>query len=78
LFFALSTKPIARLLPDCVHHRGPVAVLVQTLPGHLPPRQFPHIRSLAGLATYNGAAELDQGLDTLLTGLYTKLRAADS
>jgi len=56
-----------------------VAVLVQTLPGHLPPRQFPHIRSLAtGLATYNGAAELDQGLDTLLTGLHTKLRAADS
>lgn len=45
----------------------------------LPPRQFPQIRSLAtALATYNGATELDQGLDTLLAGLHTQLHAAHS
>lgn len=37
----------------------------------LPPREFPHIRSLADalLAGYDGAAELDRGLDILLDGL---------
>ncbi|MGB8383759.1 MAG: TetR/AcrR family transcriptional regulator C-terminal domain-containing protein [Dermatophilaceae bacterium] len=36
----------------------------------LPPREFPHVRALAReLAHYDGAAELDHGLDTLLTGL---------
>ena len=42
----------------------------------LPVRQFPHTRDLAGaLAGYDGAAELDQGLDILLTGLQTHLAA---
>ncbi|GAB2603190.1 TetR/AcrR family transcriptional regulator C-terminal domain-containing protein [Pseudactinotalea suaedae] len=36
----------------------------------LPPQEFPYVRSLATeLAHYDGAAELDQGLDILLTGL---------
>jgi len=36
---------------------------------HLPPREFPLLRSLATeLAHYDGAAELDQGLDILLAG----------
>lgn len=36
----------------------------------LPPRQFPRVRALASaLAHYDGAAELDHGLDVLLTGL---------
>jgi AcrR family transcriptional regulator len=36
----------------------------------LPPREFPHVRALATeLAHYDGAAELDHGLDTLLAGL---------
>jgi AcrR family transcriptional regulator len=40
----------------------------------LPPREFPHIRGLASeLAHYDGAAELDQGLDILLTGLRGQL-----
>lgn len=41
----------------------------------LPPREFPRVRSLASqLAAYDGAAELEQGLDILLTGLDTLLR----
>lgn len=42
----------------------------------LPRRDFPHTRGLASaLATYDGAAELDQGLDILLTGLHAHLTA---
>jgi len=40
----------------------------------LPRREFPHLRGLAGtLADYDGAAELDQGLDILLSGLHAQL-----
>jgi AcrR family transcriptional regulator len=42
----------------------------------LPLKQFPLLRSLApALATYDGAAELELGLDILLTGLATTLTA---
>ncbi|WP_240645746.1 TetR/AcrR family transcriptional regulator C-terminal domain-containing protein [Georgenia sp. SYP-B2076] len=41
----------------------------------LPPREFPHVRQLASsLADYDGATELEQGLDILLTGLHGHLR----
>ncbi|MBD8063406.1 TetR/AcrR family transcriptional regulator C-terminal domain-containing protein [Oceanitalea stevensii] len=44
----------------------------------LPPREFPHVRELANeLATYDGVAELDKGLDMLLTGLQRQLRHGD-
>jgi AcrR family transcriptional regulator len=37
---------------------------------HLPPQEFPLLHSLATeLANYDGAAELDQGLDILIAGL---------
>ncbi len=40
----------------------------------LPPTQYPHLRALAPvLAAYDGAAELERGLDLLLTGLTTTL-----
>jgi AcrR family transcriptional regulator len=40
----------------------------------LPIREFPLLRSLASaLASYDGAAELERGLDILLTGLTTTL-----
>lgn len=43
----------------------------------LPPREFPLIRSLAtALAEYDGAAELDQGLDLVLAGLGAQLQSA--
>jgi AcrR family transcriptional regulator len=42
----------------------------------LPLREFPLLRSLAPvLATYDGAAELERGLDILLSGLQTQLPA---
>jgi AcrR family transcriptional regulator len=43
----------------------------------LPIRQFPLLRSLApALASYDGAAELERGLDILLTGLTDSLPPA--
>ena len=40
----------------------------------LPPREFPHLRELAPvLADYDGAAELDQGISILLSGLAARL-----
>ncbi len=43
----------------------------------LPIGEFPLLRSLAPvLASYNGAAELERGLDILFTGLTTTLRPA--
>ena len=43
----------------------------------LPPREFPLLRDLATeLATYDGEAELDQGLAVLFTGLGTELASA--
>ena len=44
----------------------------------LPVREFPLLRSLAPvLAAYNGAAELERGLDILLAGLMTTLTLPD-
>ena len=44
----------------------------------LPIGEFPLLRGLAGvLANYDGAAELERGLDILLTGLTTALIPAD-
>jgi AcrR family transcriptional regulator len=44
----------------------------------LPIREFPLLRSLApALAAYDGAAELERGLDILLTGLTTTLAPQD-
>jgi AcrR family transcriptional regulator len=43
----------------------------------LPAREFPLLRGLATeLATYDGAAELDQGLAVLFTGLASELQVA--
>ncbi|MCM3661346.1 TetR/AcrR family transcriptional regulator C-terminal domain-containing protein [Georgenia satyanarayanai] len=40
----------------------------------LPPQEFPHVRELANeLATYDGVAELDKGLDMLVAGLQRQL-----
>ncbi|HLT82895.1 MAG TPA: TetR/AcrR family transcriptional regulator C-terminal domain-containing protein [Phototrophicaceae bacterium] len=42
----------------------------------LPAREFPHVRELAPeLAEYDGATELEQGLDVLLAGLRSQLRS---
>jgi AcrR family transcriptional regulator len=41
----------------------------------LPAKEFPYVRQLASaLADYDGATELDKGLDILLTGLHGQLR----
>ena len=45
--------------------------------GRLPAKEFPHLRALGPvLADYDGAAELDQGLNILLAGLTTQLANA--
>jgi AcrR family transcriptional regulator len=44
----------------------------------LPIAEFPRLRSLAGiLATYDGAAELDEGLDIVIAGLRSQLLTPD-
>jgi AcrR family transcriptional regulator len=44
---------------------------------YLPVKEFPHLRTLGPvLAEYDGAAELDQGLSILLSGLAEQLRNA--
>jgi hypothetical protein len=41
--------------------------------------EFPHVRSLAAaLASYDGAAELDRGLDLLIPGLASALSRTDT
>ena len=66
---------------------GPSAALQQQVPDpdeiddllrlglhRLPISQFPRLRSLATvLATYDGAAELDEGLDIVIAGLRSQL-----
>jgi len=43
----------------------------------LPPREFPRLRSLAtALVSYDGARELDEGLDVILGGLQRQLDAS--
>lgn len=45
----------------------------------LPPKEFPRLRTLAPvLADYDGAAELDQGINILLAGLAAHLAQADT
>jgi hypothetical protein len=44
----------------------------------LPPREFPRLRSLATeLAEFDGAQELDEGLDVVLDGLRRQLGLGD-
>jgi hypothetical protein len=44
---------------------------------HLPAREFPRLRSLAAeLAAYDGAQELEEGLDVVLSGLRRLLDAS--
>ncbi|MCC9196412.1 TetR/AcrR family transcriptional regulator C-terminal domain-containing protein [Arthrobacter sp. zg-Y820] len=46
---------------------------------HLPVKEFPHLRALGPvLAEYDGAAELDQGLTILLSGLAEQLKVSGS
>jgi AcrR family transcriptional regulator len=45
---------------------------------HVPPQQFPRLRFLAAeFADYDGARELDKGLDIVLSGLRGQLTASD-
>ena len=45
----------------------------------LPLREFPRLRSLASvLAAYDGAAELERGMDIVLTGLHAQLHPAST
>ncbi len=57
-------------LQERVHNPDETDDLLRLGLHHLPPREFPRLRSLAAeLATYNGAEELDEGLDVVLGGL---------
>lgn len=64
-------------LQELVHNPEETDDLLRLGLHRLPLREFPRLRALApALAAYDGAAELDRGLDILLSGLRTQLPSA--
>lgn len=73
-YFGFLYGHILNELQEFVIHPEETDDLLRLGLHRLPLREFPKLRSLAGvLGTYDGEAELDQGLDILLTGLQTQL-----
>jgi AcrR family transcriptional regulator len=63
-------------LQERVHNPDETDALLRLGLHRLPPREFPRLRSLApDLATYDGAQELDEGLEIVLGGLRRQLDA---
>jgi hypothetical protein len=63
-------------LQEQIHNPNETDDLLRLGLHRLPLTQFPRLRSLASaLATYDGAAELDEGLAIILAGLRSQLRA---
>lgn len=74
-FFGLLYGHVLTELQEIVANPEESDALLRLGLYRLPPQDFPHVRELANeLATYDGAAELDQGLDMLLAGLERQLR----
>lgn len=77
LFFGLLYGHVLNELQEVVENHEETDDLLRLGLHRLPLREFPLLRGLAGaLADYDGAAELERGLDTLLSGLKTQLPSA--
>ena len=64
-------------LQERVHNPDETDALLRLGLYRLPPREFPRLRSLApALVAYDGAQELDEGLDIVLGGLRRQLDTA--
>ncbi|GEA86925.1 TetR family transcriptional regulator [Cellulomonas cellasea] len=71
-FFGLLYGHVLNELQEVVVDPEETDALLRLGLHRLPPREFPRLRSVAPdlLAGYDGAVELDQALDLLLTGLH--------
>ena len=77
LYFGFLNGHVLNELQELVADPNEDEALLRLGLHHLPLREFPRLRSLAGaLADYDGAAELDEGLEVLLTGLAARLAPA--
>jgi hypothetical protein len=74
LFFGFLDGHILNELQELVDNPEETDDLLRLGLHRLPIREFPLLRALApALASYDGAAELERGLDILLSGLQTQL-----
>ncbi|WP_214369270.1 TetR/AcrR family transcriptional regulator [Pseudonocardia sp. H11422] len=77
LYFGFLQGHILNELQERVHDPDETDDLLRLGLHHLPPREFARLRSLASaLASYDGARELDEGLDIVLGGLRGQLASA--
>jgi AcrR family transcriptional regulator len=77
LFFGLLHGHVLNELQEMVENHEETDDLLRLGLHRLPLREFPLLRGLAGvLVDYDGAAELECGLDILLSGLATRLHPA--
>jgi len=76
-FFGFIQGHVLNELQELVENHEETDDLLRLGLHRLPLREFPRLRSLASaLAAYDGAAELERGMDTLLTGLHAQLHPA--
>jgi hypothetical protein len=77
LFFGLLHGHVLNELQEVVDNREETVDLLRLGLHRLPLREFPLLRGLAGvLVDDHGAAEVERGLDVLLSGLKTQLHPA--
>ena len=75
LFTGFLYGHVLNELQEQIHNPDETDDLLRLGLQQLPLTQFPRLRSLAtALATYDGAAELDEGLTIILAGLRSQLR----
>ena len=76
LFTGFLYGHVLNELQEQIHNPDETDDLLRLGLQHLPLTQFPRLRSLAtALATYDGAAELDEGLTIVLAGLRSQLHS---
>jgi AcrR family transcriptional regulator len=76
LYMGFLQGHVLNELQERVHDPDETDDLLRLGLHRLPPREFPRLRSLASaLASYDGAQELDEGLDVVLGGLQRQLDA---
>jgi hypothetical protein len=74
LFFGFLYGHVLNELQELVDNPEETDDLLRLGLHRLPIKEFPLLRGLApALASYDGATELERGLDTLLTGLQVQL-----
>lgn len=73
-FFGFMQGHVLNELQEIVENPEETDDLLRLGLHRLPIREFPRLRGLASvLAAYDGAAELERGMDTLFTGLHAQL-----